>query len=239
MSKMKTNNISKAYSHIFCELIFSIGLILFALFLGTNRDIRYGDKSHWDNDLFCVIGLLVSLAVIILIIAIWKYRSFKMREATNAVYVLICGESLWLDTDNLKDELLCAKYYCGPNQIQPDNHYFTHMNALKVAEKNGKRLMTDEEQAFIVELPCRWDYQRKGCWITFDLVYGATTEVFFPAAGYISPPGELLDVISTGYYWSDYNKGLSGHYFHFNSTTVNARNVTSHEHGFSVRCVYK
>lgn len=230
---MAKKSISKSYLFIIDKLIFSVGLLFFALFLGTNNSIRSGDTSRVD---FCVV-FTVSLAVIGLFIAIWEYRSFKKKEVTNAVYVLICDKPLWLDTENLKDDLLCTKDNCGAYQSSVGEQYFTHMNAPIIARKQGKRLLTDGEYNFITELPCRWDYYKKGFWISFDLVLGGTTEVFFSAAGYRNPTGELLDVISTGYYWSDYNKGLSGHYFHFNSTIVNARNVGSHEYGFSVRCV--
>ncbi|MDR0603548.1 MAG: hypothetical protein LBG80_04505 [Bacteroidales bacterium] len=133
----------------------------------------------------------------------------KNESRTNAVHVLICGQPIWLDMENLKDAELAmcnratSEYEIPDGRIHAGEQHFSHQNASIAAKKQDKRLLTHEEQEFITSLPCRWDDNGKGMWITFDKVEGDVMEIFFPAAGIRSNSDERLEEVGIyGYYCS-------------------------------------
>ena len=161
------------------------------------------------------------------------------RSRKDAELVLICGYPMWIDKNNLRDKTLCKRSDGGEYKSMNGEQYFTWDNAMKAAEKQGKRLMTDDEHDFIAELPRRWDGDKKGYWITFDKVAGGTVDIFFPAAGYRNySTGAISNQGGNGYYWSGSAPSVSnGSNLNFNSTAVNTRNSNNRSYGFSVRCV--
>jgi hypothetical protein len=159
----------------------------------------------------------------------------------GAVCVIIAGKPVLLDLENLKDEELCMHSSDGSFETKDGEQHFSHYKALPAAEKQGKRLLTNEENYFIHKLPWRWDAKKKGRWLTFDLIDGGTKEVFFPAAGYRnSSSGSLYNVGTIGLYWSasPYSStSTDASLLYFDSGTVNVDYSTHRAHGLSVRCV--
>jgi hypothetical protein len=160
----------------------------------------------------------------------------------NSVLVLLDGKPVWLDLENLKDDDLCMRDADdGSFETINGEQHFSHYNAPTAAERQGKRLFTNEENYFISNLPCRRDNEKRGLWITFNLVDGGTKEVFFPAAGHRSASsGSLSYVGSNGLYWSASPVSSTSNYasyLHFNSGTVGVIYNYYRADGRSVRCV--
>jgi hypothetical protein len=129
----------------------------------------------------------------------------------GAARVFIAGKPVLLDLHNLKDESLCMHDAAdGSYETKDGEQHFTYDNASLVAEKQGKRLFTPAESDFILQLPRRWDNERRGTWVTFDLVEGGTKELFFEAAGYRSNGGTLHSVGNHGVYLSTSPDSKSG-----------------------------
>jgi hypothetical protein len=159
----------------------------------------------------------------------------------GAVRVLIAGNPVLLDLDNLKDDKLCMRSEAGKYETASGEQHFNYDNAMLAAKKQGKRMLTQKERDFICDLPRRWDDDRKGMWIIFDLVEGGTIDVFFEAAGYRGfGVGGLFGVWLFGYYWfaspssspSDFAPLLA-----FRNGKVNVSNDSDRTEGCSVRCV--
>jgi hypothetical protein len=158
------------------------------------------------------------------------------------IKVLIAGNPVMLDLDNLKDDELCMRDdNDGSYETKSGEQHFNHYNALPAAEKQGKRLFTNEENYFISRLPWRWDDKKKGRWLTFDLIDGGTKEVFFPAAGYRGySSGSLGNVGTNGLYWSASPSSSPSYYasfLYFNSGYVTVDSSDTRAYGMSVRCV--
>jgi hypothetical protein len=163
---------------------------------------------------------------------------------TDAVHVLICGQPVWLDLHNLKDESLCVRDKDGSYETETGEQHFTWENAVKAAEKQGKRLLTCEEQIFLTNMPRRWDDEKQGMWFTLDRVEGGEVEVFFPAADYRHSNGEIFNKCGNicssrcGNYWADESKGDYDFYLGFTCHSIVFRNCTTiRDFGISVRCI--
>jgi hypothetical protein len=163
--------------------------------------------------------------------------SNKLR--TDAVHVLIDDKPVWLDIENLRDVDLAKRDQNGKYETENGEQHFTYQNAELAAKKQGKRLLTDDEQIFIKSLPRRWDIEREGYLFTFNRVGGGKVEVFLPASGYrYHTSGALYGAGTYGYYWSasPYSSGgyyASYLYFYSGSVYVSFSNYRAD--GYSVR----
>jgi hypothetical protein len=160
----------------------------------------------------------------------------------DAVRVLIAGKPVWLDLENLKDDELCMRdVEDGSFETEEGEQHFNFKNAMLAAEKQGKRIPTRQERDFIRQLPHSWDEDRKGIWITFDLVEGGTIEMFFPAAGFRDLDSwSLEDVGTNGDYWSESPNSSTDNFSSFLGFYLGYIGEGSYDHqaaGKSVRCV--
>ena len=178
----------------------------------------------------------------------------KTNESrTDAVHVLINDKPVWLDLENLRDDQLAMRdESTGDYETESGEHHFSHQDAVKAAEKQGKRLLTSEEYKFLSSLPRRWDEEKKGFWFKFPtrkqfkgllrfinpMINYLSVEVFFPAAGYRSrSTGALTNPGANGNYWSAAVTGTYAYYLYFYSGNIGPSNLSSRANGFSVRCV--
>ena len=162
----------------------------------------------------------------------------KNESRTDAVHVLINNQPVWLDLGNLRDDELAMRNDKGDYETESGEQHFTWNNAIKAAEKQGKRLLACEEYKFIASLPNSWDNEKKGLWFTFNRVEGGYVEVFFPAAGFRnSTTDALTNSGANGGYWSATGTGTFAYYLYFVSGNINPSCYNYRADGFSVRCV--
>ena len=178
----------------------------------------------------------------------------KTNESrANMVHVLINNRPVCLDLENLRDSELAMRDDEGNYKTESGELHFTHQNAVKAAQKQGKCLLTNKEHKFVASLPHRWDDEKKGMWFKFPtrkqfrgllrfinplINYFTSVEVFFPAAGYRnSTTGALTSPGANGYYWSATVTGTNAYNLNFNSGNIYLGNTGNRAPGFSVRCV--
>jgi hypothetical protein len=159
-------------------------------------------------------------------------------HVNNAVRVLINDNPVWLDTENLRDDSLCLRAPGGSYETETGEQHFTWENAMKAAEKQGKRLLTRDEQVFIASLPRCWNNEKKEMLFIFDLADGGTTDVFFPAAGFrYHPDWALTDIGVCGAYWSAAFIVTNAYHMDFDNDAIYPSYNSAHAYGLSVRCV--
>ena len=80
------------------------------------------------------------------------------------------------------------------------HHYFTWTEAMEAAQKQGKRLPTEDEWKALCDLGSTWDEKLKGRWFggNHDTDHGGS--IFLPACGYYGEGGVYMD--RCGFYWS-------------------------------------
>ena len=170
---------------------------------------------------------------------LYKRKNIELEEtveADDAVEVLVCGKKILLDRFNLREDSLCFKDEHAKYKQSNFGHLFTCENAQLVLDKYGKRLFTTEEYIAISELPCRWDDELMGLWITFPTPMEAVVDVFFPTDGrgiYSS----FLSHNSNGYYWSCTKIGTYVLSFSFCDTFTNPIDHGNKGEAMSVRGV--
>ena len=207
---------------------------------------------------FIIIFLIAAILFVVECIEKYIYtkeeRRYRYKAGMKAaVHVLLCGNPVWLNMENLKDDKLAMRDLDGEYETPEGEQHFTWNNAVKAAEKQGKRLLACEEYKFIASLPRRWDDEKKGLWFKFPtrkqfrgllrfinpiVNYLTAVDVFFPAVGY---RGRATGVLSfqgaSCLYWSATVTGTNAYYLNFGSGNISPSGNIVRANGYSVRCV--
>jgi uncharacterized protein (TIGR02145 family) len=118
--------------------------------------------------------------------------------------------------------------------------HFTYEEALKLFQGEEKRVPTSEEWEIMLKPGYTWDEEKKGIWIgeKHACKEECNFSTFLPAAGHLYRiAGELVNMNSTGYYWSSSPCGTDALYLNFDGSTVNPTYSFYRPYGFSVRCI--
>lgn len=165
------------------------------------------------------------------------YESFQ--ENTDYATVVLAGNTLLLDLNNLRDDDLAMRDADGVYVSGDNEHHFSWDNAQIAAEKVGKRCMAVDEQVDLVDRASYWDSSNKGWIFSVPNPRGNNVDIFMKGAGSRSmTTGQIEQIDSACLYWSNETiMDYLGLYIYGRETRIQHGVGQYRQTGMSVRCV--